>query len=71
MAFAIRPSGCYKGDQCTHCHFCTAEEAKKRRREIQVEFKEKKKQAWPLKKLLAALLSCEEKQLPARTSFWL
>ena len=51
------------------CH--TGKEAKKRRREIQVEFKEKKKQAWPLKKLLAALLSCEEKQLPARTSFWL
>lgn len=45
VAFAIRPSGCYKGDTCTHCHFCTAEEAKERRRRIQVEAKERKKQA--------------------------
>ncbi|CAL1170212.1 unnamed protein product [Cladocopium goreaui] len=45
VAFAIRAAGCYKGDSCTHCHFCTAEEAKERRRVIQMEAKVKKKQA--------------------------
>lgn len=44
VAFAIRPTGCFKGDACSHCHFCTAEEAKQRRREIQIEAKERKKE---------------------------
>ena len=44
VAFALRPTGCYKGDTCTHCHHCTAEQAKARRREIQLEAKQRKKQ---------------------------
>ena len=35
VAFAFRESGCFKGDACSHCHFCTAEEAAERRRQLQ------------------------------------
>mmetsp|Transcript_64292 Transcript_64292/g.150737 ORF Transcript_64292/g.150737 Transcript_64292/m.150737 type:complete len:149 (+) Transcript_64292:81-527(+) len=35
VAFAFKKDRCWKGDACTHCHFCTPEEAKVRRRELQ------------------------------------
>lgn len=28
-------AGCFKGEECRHCHFCNAEEAKARRRQLQ------------------------------------
>ena len=35
IAFALKPAGCFKGDECRHCHFCNAEQAKARRRQLQ------------------------------------
>ncbi|CAE7522047.1 unnamed protein product [Symbiodinium microadriaticum] len=35
VAFAFKKDRCWKGDACSHCHFCTTEEAKVRRRELQ------------------------------------
>lgn len=35
IAFALKPAGCFKGDQCRHCHFCNGEQAKARRRQLQ------------------------------------
>ncbi|CAE7241245.1 unnamed protein product, partial [Symbiodinium sp. CCMP2456] len=35
IAFAFKKDRCWKGDACSHCHFCTTEEAKVRRRELQ------------------------------------
>ena len=35
VAFAFREGGCFKGEMCSHCHFCTAEEAAERRKHLQ------------------------------------
>ena len=35
IAFALKPAGCFKGNQCRHCHLCDAEQAKARRRQLQ------------------------------------
>ena len=35
IAFALKPAGCFKGDECRHCHFCNAQQAKARRRQLQ------------------------------------
>ena len=35
IAFALKPAGCFKGDECRHCHLCNAEQAKARRRQLQ------------------------------------
>eukprot|EP00438_Fugacium_kawagutii_P025547 Skav222812 [mRNA] locus=scaffold1444:95148:95630:+ [translate_table: standard] len=35
IAFALKPAGCFKGDACRHCHFCNAQQAKARRRQLQ------------------------------------
>jgi len=35
IAFALKPAGCFKGDECRHCHFCNGEQAKARRRQLQ------------------------------------
>ena len=35
IAFALQPAGCFKGDECRHCHFCNAQQAKARRRQLQ------------------------------------
>ena len=44
VAFAFRAAGCYKGDKCSHCHFCTASQATARRRQLQAAARQKKKQ---------------------------
>lgn len=35
IAFALKPAGCFNGDECRHCHLCDAEQAKARRRQLQ------------------------------------
>ena len=35
IAFALKPAGCFKGDECRRCHLCNAEQAKARRRQLQ------------------------------------
>ncbi|CAJ1399823.1 unnamed protein product [Effrenium voratum] len=37
VAFALKPEGCWKGDSCSYCHFCSREEAKSRRQQLQLE----------------------------------
>ncbi|CAJ1459831.1 unnamed protein product [Effrenium voratum] len=45
VAFSLRPGGCFKGNNCSHCHFCTADQALQRRRELQIEARHKKRDA--------------------------
>eukprot|EP00437_Effrenium_voratum_P036683 CAMPEP_0181463250 /NCGR_PEP_ID=MMETSP1110-20121109/34818_1 /TAXON_ID=174948 /ORGANISM="Symbiodinium sp., Strain CCMP421" /LENGTH=52 /DNA_ID=CAMNT_0023587943 /DNA_START=32 /DNA_END=186 /DNA_ORIENTATION=+ len=33
----MKSDGCRKGDACSHCHFCTREEAKARRRVLRAQ----------------------------------
>ncbi|CAE7404315.1 ldp-1 [Symbiodinium natans] len=35
VAFAFKKDRCWKGDACSHCHICSPDEAKARRRELQ------------------------------------
>ena len=28
IAFALKPAGCFKGDECRHCHFCNGDKPK-------------------------------------------
>ncbi|OLP98513.1 hypothetical protein AK812_SmicGene19021 [Symbiodinium microadriaticum] len=61
VAFALRQGGCFKGDACSHCHFCSAEQATRRREELQVEARARRKKTQ---------LTSETASQGA-TSFWL
>lgn len=41
VAFSLREGGCFKGNHCTHCHYCTAEQAMHRRAELQAQARQK------------------------------
>ncbi|CAE7204879.1 unnamed protein product, partial [Symbiodinium sp. CCMP2456] len=43
VAFALREGGCFKGDSCSHCHFCDAKSAKTRRRQLQQESRRRRR----------------------------
>ncbi|CAE7265056.1 unnamed protein product [Symbiodinium sp. KB8] len=47
VAFAFKAAGCYKGESCSHCHFCTASEATARRRQLQAAARQQKKKQRP------------------------
>jgi len=51
VAYALKPAGCFKGEQCMHCHFCNAKEAKARRRELQQAARRRKRRENALKDL--------------------
>ncbi|CAE7262626.1 unnamed protein product [Symbiodinium sp. CCMP2592] len=66
VAFAFKAAGCYKGDSCSHCHFCTASEATQRRRQLQAAARQqrrKQRPADPGNETTARILAGE--------SFWL
>ena len=37
LFYTMKSDGCRKGDTCSHCHFCTREEAKARRRVLRAQ----------------------------------
>ncbi|OLP92752.1 hypothetical protein AK812_SmicGene25410 [Symbiodinium microadriaticum] len=43
VAFALREGGCFKGDSCSHCHYCDANSAKTRRRQLQQESRRRRR----------------------------
>mmetsp|Transcript_8565 Transcript_8565/g.20353 ORF Transcript_8565/g.20353 Transcript_8565/m.20353 type:complete len:193 (-) Transcript_8565:79-657(-) len=43
VAFALKPGGCWKGDNCSHCHHCSASQAEKRRTQLQAEARRKRR----------------------------
>ncbi|CAE7183016.1 hypothetical protein AK812_SmicGene49105 [Symbiodinium microadriaticum] len=47
VAYAFRAAGCYKGDSCSHCHFCTASQATVRRRQLQAAARQQRKKQRP------------------------
>ena len=47
VAFAFKAAGCYKGDGCSHCHFCTASEATERRRQLQAAARQQRRKQRP------------------------
>eukprot|EP00439_Symbiodinium_sp_Y106_P044221 s237_g5.t1 len=70
VAHALRPGRCYKGSSCSHCHFCSTEQAQKRRKQIQAEGKERKRIAREMKKVLDEVdVASLPQDVPK--SFWL
>ena len=47
VAFAFKAAGCYKGQSCSHCHFCTASEATARRRQLQAAARQQRRKQRP------------------------
>ncbi|CAJ1350942.1 unnamed protein product [Effrenium voratum] len=45
VAFALRAEGCFKGENCLHCHHCTADNAIMRRKQLQAQARRKRRQA--------------------------
>ncbi|OLP93373.1 Kinesin-like protein KIF3C [Symbiodinium microadriaticum] len=45
VAFALREDGCWKGDECSHCHFCNAATARVRRSQLQSEARRRRRRA--------------------------
>ena len=43
VAFALKPGGCFKADECTHCHYCTAAQATVRRGKLQAEARRRRR----------------------------
>ena len=59
VAFAFREGGCFKGEACSHCHFCTAEEAAERRKHLQSIARRRRR----MRRLEAELNQEEQRQL--------
>ncbi|CAJ1368834.1 unnamed protein product [Effrenium voratum] len=43
LFFASKKDGCRKGDACSHCHFCTKQEAAARRRKLRAQSRQNAK----------------------------